>query len=89
MRKETREFLKQTRENMKNEIMDKINSFFGYNCISKISLKIVKNKIKEKKKFFPKINDLNKIENNIKKLDNGKLRSSLNNFLKAYNERNK
>ena len=73
----------------KNEIMDKINSFFGYNCISKISLKIVKNKIKEKKKFFPKINDLNKIENNIKKLDNGKLRSSLNNFLKAYNERNK
>ena len=73
----------------KNEIMDKINSFFGYNCISKISLKIVDNKTKEKKKFFPKINDLNKIEKNIKKLDNEKLRSSLNNFLKAYNERNK
>ena len=26
----------------KNEIMDKINSFFGYNCISQVTLKIMK-----------------------------------------------
>ena len=29
----------------KNEIMDKINSFFGYNCISNVTLKIVSNKM--------------------------------------------
>ena len=32
----------------KKEIIDKINSFFGYNCISHISLKIVQEKIKFK-----------------------------------------
>ena len=73
----------------KNEIMDKINSFFGYNYINKVSLKIVENKINEKKKNFPKINNLNKIEEKLKKLDDEKLKSSLNTFLKAYNDRNK
>ena len=73
----------------KNEIMDKINSFFGYNYINKVSLKIVENKVNEKKKNFPKINNLNKIGENLKKLDDEKLKSSLNTFLKAYNDRNK
>ena len=36
----------------KNEIIDKINSFFGYNCIKKVNLKIVQKKIK--KKYFTK-----------------------------------
>ena len=73
----------------KNEIMDKINSFFGYNYINKVSLKIVENKVNEKKKNFPKINNLNKIGEKLKKLDDEKLKSSLNTFLKAYNDRNK
>tara|TARA_Y100000992_G_C21057565_1_gene392579 strand:- start:167 stop:652 length:486 start_codon:yes stop_codon:yes gene_type:complete len=73
----------------KNEIMDKINSFFGYNYINKVSLKIVENKINEKKKNFPKIKNLNKIGEKLKKLDDKKLKSSLNTFLKAYNDRNK
>ena len=38
----------------KQEIMDKINSFFGYNCISHVTLKIVQDKIKIKKKNFSK-----------------------------------
>ena len=37
-------------EYAKKEIIDKINSFFGYECISKIILKIVQEKIKTKKK---------------------------------------
>ena len=73
----------------KNEIMDKINSFFGYNYINKVSLKIVENKVNEKKKNFPKINNLNKIGEKLKKLDDEKLKSSLNTFLEAYNDRNK
>ena len=47
-------------EYKKNEIMDKINIFFGYNCISNVTLKIVSNKI-NKKKLFPKIQNLEKI----------------------------
>jgi hypothetical protein len=73
----------------KNEIMDKINSFFGYNCISYVTLKIVQDKIKFNKKIFPKINNLSKIEEKMSKVNNKELKSSLNNFLKAFNERNK
>ena len=72
----------------KKEIIDKINSFFGYNCISKVTLKIVENKIKFNKKIFPKINDLSKIEEKMNKVNNKDLKNSLNNFLKAFNERN-
>ena len=48
-------------EYKKNDIMEKINSFFGYNLINKINLKIIqKNDLK--KKFFPKIKNLSEIE---------------------------
>ena len=71
----------------KNEIMDKINSFFGYKCISNVVLKIVQNTIKPKKNF-PKIKDFSKIEDKMSKVNDDTLKSSLNNFLKAFNERN-
>ena len=71
----------------KNEIMDKINSFFGYKCISKVVLKIVQDAVKPKKNF-PKIKDFSKIEDKMSKVNDDKLKSSLNNFLKAFNERN-
>ena len=76
-------------EYKKNEIMDKINSFFGYNCISHITLKIVQNSIKSTDKVFPRIKNLSVIEEKMKKINNNELKSSLNNFLKAFNERNK
>ena len=74
-------------EYKKNEIMDKINSFFGYNCISNVTLKIVSNKI-NKKKLFPKIKNFGKIEEKMKNVKDNQLKRSLNNLLKAYNERN-
>ncbi len=73
----------------KNEIMDKINSFFGYNCISSIRLKIAQSKIKVKKEIFPKFKNFKKIEEKIKKVKNEQLKNSLNDFLKAYNEKDK
>ena len=76
-------------EYKKKEIMDNINSFFGYNCISHITLKIVQDTIKNKKKVFPKIKNLSKIEEKMNQVKNDELKSSLNNFLKAFNERNK
>ena len=73
----------------KKQIIDKINSFFGYNCIGKIILKIVQNKKEINDKIFPKIKDLEKIKEKMSKVDDQNLKSSLNNFLKAFNERNK
>ena len=56
----------------KNEIKDKINSFFGYNCISNVNLKIVQPEINNKFKNFQKIKNLEKVEAK----------------MKAYNEKN-
>ena len=72
----------------KQEIMDKINSFFGYNCISHVTLKILHDKIKNKKNF-PKIKNFSEIEKKMNKINNIELKYSLTNFLKAFNERNK
>ena len=76
-------------EYKKKEIMEKINSFFGYNCISQVTLKIVQEKIRSDQKQFPKIKNLSKINKKIDKVNNTELKNSLNNFLKAFNERNK
>ncbi len=76
-------------EYAKNEIIDKINSFFGYNCIGNIKLRIVQNKIENYKINLPKIKDFNKIEEKMNKIKNDKLKYSLNNLLKAYNENDK
>ena len=76
-------------EYMKKEIIDKINSFFGYSCIKQVSLKIVQNTIKSNNKVFPKIKNLPRIEKKINKIKDNHLKNSLKNFLKAFNERNK
>ena len=72
----------------KKEIMDKINSFFGYNCISQVTLKIVQEKIKLKQNQFPQIKDTLKINKKMDQVNDPQLKSSLNNFLRAFNERN-
>ena len=48
-------------EYTKKEIIDKINSFFGYNCINQVTLKIVQEKIITKQNQFPKIKNFSKI----------------------------
>ena len=73
----------------KKEIVDKINSFFGYECISHVTLKIIQDKIISKKEVLPKIKNLIEIEKKLKKINNDDLKVSLKNFLNAYNERNK
>ena len=56
---------------------------------SNVKLKIVQDKIKDENKYFPKIKNLSKIEKKMNTVDNEQLKSSLNNFLKAYNEKSK
>ena len=73
----------------KKNIMEKINSFFGYSCISKIILKISQYKKNKQIRVLPKIKDIDMIESKINKVNDKHLKSSLNNFLKAYNEKTK
>ena len=72
----------------KNEIIEKINSFFGYKCISNIILKIVQDTI-ESKNNFAKIKNFSKIEDKMKKVNDYTLKKNLNTFLKAFNDRGK
>ena len=76
-------------EYKKNEIIDKINSFFGYRCINDITLKIIQEKIGKKKNLLPKIKDFNKIDIKMNLVKDKQLKSSLKNFLEAYNEKSK
>jgi hypothetical protein len=76
-------------EYKKNEIIDKINSFFGYNCINQVTLKIVHNIVKSNVKVVTSIKNLSLIEGKLKKVNDERLKNYLNNFLKAYNDKNK
>jgi hypothetical protein len=71
----------------KKEIIDKINSFFGYHFIGQIKLKVVQEERVEKK--------INKLESKSKKLDqkinnieDANLKNSLGRLIKAFNEKN-
>ena len=75
-------------EYKKNEIIDKINSFFGYSCINKIILKVIQEKIKINKNRFSKIKDISIINQKLEKVSNNHLKNSLSELLKAYNEKN-
>ena len=72
----------------KNQIIDKINSFLGYKYISNVTLKTVQDKVVKNRKRFPKLKNINKIEEKINKVNDNQLKGSLNSLLKAYNERN-
>ena len=76
-------------EYRKKEIIEQLNSFFGYNCITNVSIKIVQEKIHHYKNNFPKIQNLSRIKEKMNKVKDNNLKNSLNNFLKAFNERNK
>ena len=75
-------------EYSKKEIIDNINSFFGYDCITHIILKIVQEKISPKRDKLIKIKNFKKINKKIDEVNNNQLKSSLNNFFKAFTERN-
>ncbi|MFL2882890.1 MAG: DciA family protein [Pelagibacteraceae bacterium] len=75
-------------EYKKNEIKEKINSFFGYNCIGEIRLKIVQEKKMIIKEIKHKSKPVKRIEQNINQLKNSNLKNSLNQLLKAFSEKN-
>ena len=71
----------------KQEIMDKINSFFGFKCIKEVKLRVVQEK-KTSKQISPlneaKLNYSNKLE----KINNEGLKKTLTKLIDAYNAKN-
>ena len=71
----------------KQEIIDKINSFFGFKCIKVVKLKVVQERKKSKQKL--PTNELKKkFNNNLNSVNNESLKNSLNKLIEAYNAKN-
>jgi hypothetical protein len=71
----------------KQEIIEKINSFFGFKCIKEVKLKVVQ----EEKTFKQKkpMNETQKNYNNkLNNVNNEGLKNSLNKLIEAYNAKN-
>tara|TARA_B100001778_G_scaffold290888_1_gene260630 strand:+ start:291 stop:764 length:474 start_codon:yes stop_codon:yes gene_type:complete len=67
----------------KNNIIDKINSYFGYNFISKIELKIMNRVLNENEK----VDSRRSFGRNLSDIKNINLKEKLNQLIKAYNEK--
>jgi hypothetical protein len=71
----------------KQEIIDKINSFFGFKCIKEVKLKIIQEKRKIKQTL--PLNKAKKNYNNkLNNINNEGLKKSLNKLIDAYNAKN-
>ena len=71
----------------KQEIMDKINSFFGFNCIKEVKLRVVQEKKPFKKNLPLNVSKLN-YSNNLENIKNNELKKTLNKLIEAYNAKN-
>jgi len=71
----------------KQEIMDKINSFFGFKCIKEVKLKVV-----QEKKISKQISSLNEAKlnysNKLENINNEELKKTLSKLIEAYNAKN-
>ena len=54
-----------------------------------MKLNIVQDNLEKKKNILPKIKNFKKIEEKIRNVSDNSLKNSLNDFLKAYNEKTK
>ena len=75
-------------EYSKKEIIDKINSFFGYNCISLVKLRVIQNE-KIEKEQISRSSPVNKdLEKKVFSIKNDELKNSLSKLIKAYEIKN-
>jgi hypothetical protein len=71
----------------KQEIIDKINSFFGFKCIKEIKIKIVQEKKISKEKLQMNETKIN-YDYKLDRINNEGLKNSLNKLIEAYNAKN-
>ena len=71
----------------KKNIIDKINSYYGYSYIEKIELKVIDSKNKNFKNQKLKKTDKSVFAENLKKIENVNLKSKLKSLIEAYNDK--
>ena len=72
----------------KQEIMDKINSFFGFKCIKEVKLRVVQEKRVSKLVSSFNENGLNYSNKKLENINNEGLKKNLSKLIEAYNAKN-
>ncbi len=72
-------------EYSKSEIMDKVNSFFGYKFLNSLKLTSTQTKKNNKNRFLVR---RKKYEKQLDNMENEKLKTQLDELIKAFNEKN-
>jgi len=72
----------------KKNIIDKINSFFGYNFIKQVKILLVDEKINFKNKNSLNNESNNQIKKKIDKIENISLKKKLSNLVKEFENKN-
>ncbi len=71
----------------KKNIIDKINTYFGYSFVKNIQIKIINSKYTNPKKGNRVKKNKISFENNLKKINNNNLKNKLENLINAFNEK--
>ena len=71
----------------KKNIIDKINSYFGYSFISNIQIKIISAKLTDLTKTQVLKKNKNSFNDNLKKINDNNLRGKLERLVDAFNEK--
>jgi len=72
----------------KQEIIDKINSFFGFKCIKEVKLKVIQEKKNSRQQQLIMSETKKNYNNELKNINNTDLKNSLNKLIEAYNAKN-
>ena len=71
----------------KKNIIDKINSYFGYTFVKNIQIKVMNSKSKNLKKDVIANNNKGNFDKNLNKIDNKNLKNKLTKLITAFNEK--
>tara|TARA_Y100000816_G_C25670615_1_gene355531 strand:+ start:69 stop:560 length:492 start_codon:yes stop_codon:yes gene_type:complete len=75
-------------EYSKQDIIDKINSFFGYTFIKNIKIALIDEKIKIQHRFSKNLLKNNKLIKKVSEINNLNLRKKLDNLIKEFEQKN-
>ena len=74
-------------EYSKEEIIDKVNSFFGYQFIKKIRIILIKEKMKKVNKNTFSKKERNKLQKKVDEINNSNLKQNLTNLINVFNKK--
>ena len=74
-------------EYSKEEIIDKINVFFGYKFIKEIRLILIKEKMKKVKKYNFDFKEKNELKRKVNKISNSNLKQNLTNLINVFSKK--